>query len=95
MIISGTSTKIVAHTYTYTEKKEQVTRGHNIVADGWAGASNPHLQPNPSPTLKHTKNIENARFPTFQLDDLRRTDGPMDQRTDGRTKALIELRVRN
>ena len=26
-------------------KKEQVTRGHNIVADGWAGASNPHPHP--------------------------------------------------
>ena len=23
-------------------KVKQVTRGHNIVADGWAGASNPH-----------------------------------------------------
>ena len=29
--------------------------GHNIVADGWAGASNPHPYPNPPPTLKHTQ----------------------------------------
>ena len=33
----------------------------------------------------------NARFPTFRLDGYGRTDGP----TDGRTKPLIELRVRN
>ena len=34
---------------------KQVTQGHNIVADGWAGASNPHPHPNPHP---HTqKNI--------------------------------------
>ena len=34
----------------------------------------------------------NARFHTFQLDHH---DGPIDRRTDGRTKPLIELRVRN
>ena len=28
-------------------KMQQVTRGHNIVADGWAGASNLHPHPNP------------------------------------------------
>ena len=28
---------------------KQVTRGHNIVADGWAGASNPHPHPMPPP----------------------------------------------
>ena len=62
--------------------KEQVTRGHNIVADGWAGASNPRPHPNPPPTLKHTqKSIENARFPTFKLDD----PGPTDRRTDGQS----------
>ena len=32
-------------------------------------------------------------YPLFDL--CWRTDGPMDGRTDGRTKALIELRVRN
>ena len=31
-------------------KGEQVTRGHNIVADGWAGAANPHSHPTPHPT---------------------------------------------
>ena len=34
-------------------------------------------------------------FALFQLDDPGWTDGPMDRRTDGRTKPLIELRVRN
>ena len=33
----------------------------------------------------------NARFPIFRLVGY----GPMDGRTDGRTKPLIELRVRN
>ena len=32
------------------KQKEQVTRGHNIVADGWAGAANPHPHPRPHPT---------------------------------------------
>ena len=34
----------------------------------------------------------NARFPTFRLVS---TDGPTDGPMDGRTKPLIELRVRN
>ena len=34
-----------------------MTRGHNIVADGWAGASNPHPLPNPPPSLKHTRKV--------------------------------------
>ena len=33
-----------------------------------------------------------ARFPTFRLDHLY---GPTNQRTDGRTKPLIEFHVRN
>ena len=37
----------------------------------------------------------NARFPTFQLERDGPTDRPTDQPTDGRTKPLIELRVRN
>ena len=62
---------------------KQVTRGHNIVAEGWAGASNSH----PHPMLPH----QNGRFSTFRLVGYGRTDG----RTEGRTKPLIELRVRN
>ena len=33
---------------------EQVTRGHNIVANGWAGASNPHPYPKLHSIHKHT-----------------------------------------
>ena len=36
-----------------------------------------------------------ARFPTFQLEHDGPTDQPTDRPTDGRTKPLIELRVRN
>ena len=48
-------------------ERKHVTRGHNIVADGWAGAANPH--PHPNPHLKYTKSICKACFSTFQLDD--------------------------
>ena len=47
---------------------KQVTRGHNIVADGWAGASNPHSQSTPPTSIlthTYTKSIVNARFLTF------------------------------
>ena len=84
--------------HAYKNDRKQVMRGHNIVADGWAGASNPHPHPKPHPpTHKHTiKKYLNARFPTFQLDDHDGPmDGPMDGQTDGRTKPLLELRVRN
>ena len=61
---------------------------------GWVGRG---IQP-PSTsqptcnTQTYTKSVENACFPTFQLDHHdQRTDG----RTNGRTKPLIELRVRN
>ena len=40
--------------------------------------------------------VGNACFHTFRLVFTdQRTDGPTDRRTNGRTKALIELRVRN
>ena len=74
-------------------------RGHNIVADGWAGAANPQPHPKPTtyppPTHSHTNNtncsIINTHFSSFQLECDNSsvtdgpTDGPMDQRTDGRT----------
>ena len=72
------------------EREKQMTRGHNIVADGWAGASNPHPH-SKSPTHMHKKDLERS-FPT---DVHRRTDGPTDQRTDRRTKPFTELCVRN
>ena len=64
------------------EQIEQVTRGHNIVADGWAGASNPNQHP--MPPHQHTypkQNIQIACFCTFQLVRYRQTD----RRTDGQS----------
>ena len=62
------------------KKLKQVTRGYNIVADGWAEASNPHPQPQPtSNTQTYTKSIENAHF---QLDHH---DGPTNRPADGQS----------
>ena len=80
---------------------QQVTRGHkthNIVADGWTGAANPHphptLHPTPLPTQIHTqKASKRLVFPLF--DSITFTDQRTDGRTDGRTNPLIELHVRN
>ena len=49
---------------------------NNIVADGWAGASNPHPHPNPYSTRKHTQKVPK----TLPMDGP--TDGPTDGRTD-------------
>ena len=70
---------------------KQVTQGHNIVADRWAGASNhhPHLMRPPPLThipIKHLKRL----FFHFSTRSSR-----TDRRTDRRTKPLIELRVHN
>ena len=57
----------------------QVMQGHKIVADGWAGACNPHPHPRPplTHTLAHTYNrncsIWNARFSTRSSRTDRRT----------------------
>ena len=74
-----------------------MTRGHNIVVDGWAAASNPHPHPK-SHTCMHKKHLKRSFLhfatrvhgPTDQ-----RTNGPTDGRMDRLTKPLIELRVRN
>ena len=64
-------------------KGKQLTRGHNIVADGWAGAFNPHPHPNPLPTLKHTQKVSKTLvFPRF---NSMTPDGRTDRPTDGRT----------
>ena len=72
-------------------------RGHNMVADGWVGASNPQPYPNhtpkPPPTHSHTNNrptkcsFINARFPRFQVerDNSSVTNGLTDRRTNGPT----------
>ena len=53
-------------------KRKQVTRGHNIVANGWAGASNPHPHPNPPQT--YAKGIKKRSFSHFST----RAHGPTD-----------------
>ena len=68
---------------------EQVTRGHNIVADGWAGASNPHPLPMPH-THTQKKHLKRS-FSHFSTRVHGPTDRRTDGRTDGRTKPLIEL----
>merc|ERR1712042_184451 len=63
------------------KREQQTTRGHNIVADGWAGASNPHPNPNSHPhTHKRTQKV--SKTLVFPLFDSISTDGPTDQRTD-------------
>ena len=70
-----------------------MTRGHNIVADGWAGAANPH--PHPTPLPKQIIAQKASKTLVFPLFDSNVTDKWMDRQTDGRTKPLIVLRVRN
>ena len=69
----------------------KLTRSHNVVAEGWAGASHPQPRPNHTPntppTPSHTNNtnrsILNTRDLRFQLerDKLSVTNG----RTDGQS----------
>ena len=58
---------------------KQVTRGHNIVADGWAGAWNPYPYPPPPYADSHTQTIITDGW----TDGL--TDGHMDRRMDGQS----------
>ena len=58
------------------KKNEQVTRGHNIVADGWAGASNPYRHRNPPPTLKHTREVSKTFVFPLQIDAETKTFDP-------------------
>ena len=68
-----------------------MTRGHDIVANGWAGASNPNPHLTPFPTQTHTQKALKRSFFHF----LSCVHGPTDGSMDGRTKPLIELRDRN
>ena len=57
-----------------------MTRGHNIVADGWPGKSKPPPTHSLTHAQTHNRSIKNARFFfffNFQLD----RDGPLDQWT--------------
>ena len=57
---------------------KQVTRGHHIVADVWAGASYPHPNPTPLPTPLPTQKHWQKASKTFSHFSTRRTDGPTD-----------------
>ena len=64
-----------------------MTRGLNIIAYGWAGASNPHPHSNPHLTPLHTvlhkKYLKRSYFSLFDLIITEgRKDGPIDQWTD-------------
>ena len=73
-----------------------MTRGHNIVEDGWAETSNSHPHIKPTTRLMHTQKV--SKTLVFPLLNSMTPDGPADGRTDGwmdgRTKLLAELRVR-
>ena len=69
---------------------EQVTRGHNIVADGCTGASNPQSHPIPATHLHthtHNNSVMNARFRIFNPSV---TDQGTDGRTDGQTDGQMD-----
>ena len=66
------------------DNQKQVTRGHNVVTDGWAGASNPHPHLNPPPTRKLTQKVSKTLI--FLLINLMNMT---DQRMDGRTKSCV------
>ena len=45
------------------EKEKQVTRGHNIVADGWANPyPHPTPLPTPPPTQTHTQQVAQGQY---------------------------------
>ena len=62
-----------------------MTRGHNIVADGWAGAANahPHPMPHPTPFPTHTQTRKASKTLIFPLfDSCPRADQRTDRRMD-------------
>ena len=73
--------------------KKEVRRGHNIVADGWAGASNLHPHPKPQTLLHIHKHNKYPKRSFFHFS----TRSPLHNygRIDGRTKPLIELHICN
>ena len=63
-------------------ENKQVTRGHNIVADGWAGVANPHPQPTPHPIPTPSQTPAQKASKTLVLpllDSCSRTNGPTDK----------------
>ena len=70
---------------------EQVTRGHNTVADGWAGECNPHPHSHPPHTNSHAQTIATAviimRIFTLYNSLI------MERWTDGRTNRPTKVKV--
>ena len=70
---------------------KQVTRGHNIVADGWAGAANPHPHPTPNPPPNSPSNTDihkkllKRSFSNFWTSWHARTNGRTDGQMDGQS----------
>ena len=62
-----------------------MTRRHNIVADGWAGAAKPHPHPTPHPTPLPTQTHTQKASKTLVSHFSTRAHGPTDRRTDGWT----------
>ena len=58
--------------------EQQVMRGHNIISDGWAGASNPHPHPMPPQQHAYPKKQLKRSFFHFSTRGLR-TDGRTDK----------------
>ena len=60
-----------------------MTRGHDVVADGWAGATNPHPHPTPHPTplptQTHTQKASKTLIFPFSTSAHGQTDGLTDQ----------------
>ena len=78
------------------EKKEKTSDAGSQYHCGRVGRGiQPPSTPQPtSNTQTYTKSIENARFPTFQLDHHDgRTNGPTDGRTNGRTDQRTDQRT--
>ena len=72
-----------------------MTRGHNIVVDGWVGECNPHphdthIQTHRQSQLQHKK----CAF-LHVLTQSSRTNGRTDRPMDGWTKPPTDLRVCN
>ena len=67
-------------------KRETSDTGHHIVADGWAGTSQPHSHPPPPHTHSHTHTITTALCQMLFLTQSSRTDRQTNGLTDGWTK---------
>ena len=77
-----------------TERRETSDAGSQYRCGRVGRGIQPQSAPKPTPTLKHTQKVSKTLvFPLFN--SITMTDGPKERRTDGRTKPLIELRVRN